>query len=180
MAEKDAVVQGYAEALLSVAEAEGVLETVEDELFRFAKVVEKQGKLRDALTDPGLPFDRKRAVLQDLLGERASPHTLNLLAFLVEQGRARELGRIIQGVAEEAARRRERALAEVRTAVPLTANQRNRLREALSKASGRDVELKVLVDPSVVGGVEARVEEQVFDGTVRSRLRAAKERLGSM
>ena len=180
MVEKDAVVQGYAEALLSVAEAEGVLETVEDELFRFAKVVEKQGKLRDALTDPGLPFERKRAVLQDLLGERASLHTLNLLAFLVEQGRARELGRIIQGVAEEAARRRERALAEVRTAVPLTGPQRNRLREALSKASGRDVELKVLVDPSVVGGVEARVGEQVFDGTVRSRLRAAKERLGSM
>jgi len=180
MAEKDAVVQGYAEAILTVAEAEGVLETVEDELFRFAKVVEKQGKLRDALTDPGLPFERKRAVLHDLLGERASPHTLNLLGFLIEQGRARELGRIIQGVAEEAARRRERALAEVRTAVPLTATQRNRLREALSKASGRDVELKVLVDPSVVGGVEARVGEQVFDGTVRSRLRAAKERLGSM
>lgn len=176
---KDRLVRGYAQAVLAVAEAEGELEAVEDQLFRFAEAVGRNASLREALTDAALPAERKRAVLADLL-QGASPHTVNLLGFLVEQGRARELERIVRTVAELAAERRRRVLAEVRTAVPVSEERRRRLEEALSAATGREVEVKVVVDPAVIGGVVARVGDEVFDGTVRSRLERAREVLGSV
>ena len=175
--DRDRLVKGYAQALFVVAEAEGALEQVEDELYRFGKALESAPDLRDALTDPALPPDRKRAVLDELLEGRANPHTLNLLAFLVEQGRARDLQRIVTALAEVAAERRRKAVAEVRAAVPLDDDQRSRLAEALSKATGKDIELKVLVDPNVIGGVVARVGDQVFDGSVRRKLEIAREQL---
>jgi F-type H+-transporting ATPase subunit delta len=180
MADKDRLVNGYAQALFAIAEAEGTLETVEDELFRFGKAVEREPALRDALVDPSLPVDRKKAILQDLLGDRASPHTLGLLGFIVEQGRAKDLSRIAAALAEVAAERRRKAVAEVRVAIPLDAARRERLQEALAGATDRDVELKVLVDPAVIGGVVARVGDQVFDGTIRRRLDLARERLGQV
>jgi F-type H+-transporting ATPase subunit delta len=176
VARKEAI-RGYAEAMFSVAEAEDALEPVEDELFRFARALEREQGLRDALADPALPAERKRAVLEEILGRRANPVTVNLLGFLVEQGRARDLPAIVDELVALAAERRQAAVAEVRTAVPLDAEHRERLAEALGKATGKKVELKVVVDPSVVGGVVARVGDQVIDGTVRRRLELARERL---
>ena len=180
MAERDAVVQGYAQALFSVAAAEGELEQVEDELFRFGRTVEADGRLREALTDPGLPAERKKGLLHELLGPKASRHTVSLLAFLVDQGRARDLPRIIDALSEVAAERRRRAVAEVRVAVPLGQEHRRRLAESLSNATGKDIELRVLVDPSVIGGVVARVGDQVFDGSIRRKLELAREQLATM
>ena len=75
---------------------------------------------------------------------------------------------------------REHALAEVRTAVDLTAEQRDAWPQALSHATGRKVDVKVVVDPSVIGGVVARVGDEVFDGSIASRLEDAKQALGSV
>ena len=179
MATKDEIVRGYAQALLAVAEAEEDLGTVEDELFAFAKTVEGNARLREALTDPALPPENKRAVVKELLGDRANPHTVSILGFLIEQGRAKELGRILEGLGELAAERRKHVVAEVRSAVPLSQERRKKLAEALSKATGKNVEIKVVIDPAVIGGVLARVGDEVFDGTVRTRLEDARERLGS-
>jgi F-type H+-transporting ATPase subunit delta len=176
---RDQIVRGYAQALLAVAEAEDDLGTVEDELFAFAKEVERDGRLSQALTDPAFPAENKRALVNELLGERANTHTVSILGFLIEQGRARELGRIVEGLAELAAERRRHVVAEVRSAVPLTLERRKKLAAALSKATGKNVEIKVLIDPSVIGGVHARVGDEVFDGTVRTRLNEARERLES-
>jgi F-type H+-transporting ATPase subunit delta len=161
-----------------MAEAEGSLDAVEDELYRFARTVEHQPELREALTDPALPPERKKAVVHDLLGTRANPQTVNLLGFLVEQGLARDLSRIVDTLARLAAERRQRSVAEIHTAVPLDAGRRARLAEALTRATGRTVELKVLVDSSVIGGVMARVGDQVFDGTVKRKLELARQQLG--
>jgi F-type H+-transporting ATPase subunit delta len=177
MAKRDALVQGYARALFAIAEAEGNLADVEDELFAFGKALESDAALREALTDPALPAERKKAVLEELLGDKASTDTVGLLGFLIDQGKARDLPQIAQALAQVAAERRHKALAEVRTAVPLDEDRRARLAEALSHATGRDVELKVLVDPSVVGGVVARVGDEVFDGTLRRKLELAREQL---
>jgi F-type H+-transporting ATPase subunit delta len=171
------MIQGYATALFAVAEAEGSLEEVEDDLFQFGRAIEREGRLREALTDPQLPADRKKAVIQDLLGGKANPHTVNLLGFLIEQGRAKDLPRIVQALMEMAAERRRRAVAEVRTAIPLDEQRRARLIEALGRASGKEVELRSLVDPAVIGGVVARVGDQVFDGTIRRKLELAREQL---
>lgn len=180
MAERETLIRGYAQALFAVAEAEGQLEQVEDELYRFGEAVEKQPKLREALTDPALPGERKKAAIEELLGTNSSPHTTGLLAFLVEQGRAKDLPRILQAMAELAAERRRKALAEVRTAVPLDAKRRDQLAKALSKATGKDIELKVLVDPTVIGGVVARVGDQVFDGSVRRKFELARQQLAQV
>ena len=182
MADRDraARVRGYAQALFAVAEAEGSLDAVEDELFAFAKAVQREARLRDALTDPALPAERKRAVVQDLLGERASPHTTNLIGFVIEQGRARELEKIIESLVDVAAERRQHKVAEVRSASPLSERQRRALEQALSRATGLSVEVKSVVDTSVIGGVVAVIGDEVFDGTVRTRLQQVRELLGSM
>lgn len=177
MAGKDALLQGYAEALYAFAEAEGELAAVEDELYAFAKALETESRLREALTDPGLPEENKKDLVRDVLGERANPNTLNALGFLIDQGRAREIGAIVQALAEVATERRAHQLAEVRSAVPLDEAQRGRLAEALSRATGRQVEVKVVVDPTVVGGLVAKVGDEVFDGSIRSRLEEARGRL---
>jgi F-type H+-transporting ATPase subunit delta len=177
---RDEAIRGYAQALFSVADAEEVLDEVEDELFRFARTLEQHPDLRAALTDIHLPPERKRAVLEEILGDRANPHTVNLLAFVVEQGRARELEAIVDGLAQLAAERRQSVVAEVRTAVPLDAARRSKLEKALQAATGKRIEMKVVVDPSVVGGVVVRVGDQVIDGSVRRRLELARERLSEV
>jgi F-type H+-transporting ATPase subunit delta len=178
VARTDALAKGYARAMLAIAEAEGTLADVEDELYAFGKAVETDPALREALTDPALPADRKKAVIEELLGSRASATTVRLLDFLIEQGRARDIPKIAEAVAAVAAERRHQALAEVRTAVPLDDERRARLAEALSHATGKEIELKVMVDPSVIGGVMARVGDEVFDGTLRRKLDLAREQLG--
>jgi F-type H+-transporting ATPase subunit delta len=177
VAQKDRVVQGYARALFAVADAEGELDRVEDELYRFGKSVEDQPKLREALIDPSLPPDRKIAVIREILENKASRHTIALLGFLVEEGRTKDLPAILESLAQVVAVQRSKAVAEVRSAVPLDEQRRTKLAKALSKASGKDVELKVLVDPSLVGGILARVGDQVFDGSVRRKLEMARDQL---
>jgi F-type H+-transporting ATPase subunit delta len=177
MARREQLIQGYAQALFSVAEAEGALDAVGDELFRFARALERQRKLRDALTDIQLPHERKRKLLVDILGKKANPHTVNLLTFVVEQGRARDLGAIVDELVRLAAERRQHAVAEVRTAIPLSDPQRRRLAAALSKASGKRVELKVVVDPdAVIGGVVGRGGETVMGRSIRPRHDLGRER----
>jgi F-type H+-transporting ATPase subunit delta len=177
VAERDKVIHGYAGALFTVADAEGELDRVEDELYRFGKEVEGQPKLREALTDPALPAERKKSVIAEILAGKASRHTVAMLGFLLEQGKAKDLPKIMEALAQVAAEQRNRAVAEVRSAVPLDEQRRTKLARALSKASGRDVEIKVLVDPSLMGGVVARVGDQVFDGSVRRKLEMAREQL---
>lgn len=177
MAERDEVLRGYADALFAVAEAEGELDTVEAQLYAFARMLEQQARFREALVDPALPTENKRDLIRDAIGDRVNPIALNLLTFLVEQGRAHEAGLIIDTLAQVVAERRQRALAEVRSAVPLDQEQRERLQEALSEATGRQIELRVVVDPTVIGGVVARVGDEIFDGSVRTRLEEAKQHM---
>jgi len=179
MARDDELIRGYAEALFKVARAEGVLPTVEEELYGFAKALELNTPLRETLIDAALPAQTKKSVIADLVGDRANPVTVNLLGFVVDAGRARELPKIVEHLAEMAAGERDHVVAEVRSAVELTDAQRDRIGRALSHATGRTVDVKVVVDPSVVGGIVARVGDEVFDGSVSSRLESAKQHLGS-
>jgi F-type H+-transporting ATPase subunit delta len=134
--------------------------------------------LRDALIDPNVPADHRAKMIEELLGSKASPHTVNLIAFVVQQGRARDLSAIIDSLVQLAAEERKKAVAEVRTAVPLDGEQRQKLERALHEATGKDITLKVIVDPSVVGGLIARVGDMIFDASVRRRLDLVKEHFG--
>jgi F-type H+-transporting ATPase subunit delta len=175
----DDLIRGYAQAIFRIAEAEGSLERVSDELFHFAKALERSHELRSTLTDIAVPADRKAAVINELVGDRASELTQHVIDFVVAQGRARELGGIVEELASLAAEQSSRVLGEVRSAVPLDEEQRKRLNDALSKATGKTVDVKVVVDPSVVGGIYAKVGDQVIDATVRKRLEDLRESIGS-
>jgi F-type H+-transporting ATPase subunit delta len=164
----------YAEALFAVARAEGTLGEVEDELFRFSQVLQGSDELREALTDPRIPASRRQQIVEDLLGGKASDTTVALVSMVVGTGRARDLPDIIAKLVEMSAAEAQKEVAEVRSAVPLNDDQRKRLAEALNKATGKQVEVKVIVDPSVMGGIVAQVGDTVIDGSVRSRLEQLK------
>jgi F-type H+-transporting ATPase subunit delta len=180
LADKVTVVRGYAEGLFTIAEAEGELAAFEDELFSFAKSLERETALREALTDPALPVEQKKDLIRDLMGDRATQLTVSVLDLIIEQGRAKDLGRIIEELVRLAAERRRHVVAEVRSAVQLDEGQRERLAGALSRATGLAVEVKVVVDPSVIGGAVANIGDEVLDGTVRTRLMEARQHLSGM
>ena len=167
----------YAEALFSVARAEGTLGEVEDELFRFSQTLSGSDELRDALTDASIPASRRQQIVEDLLGGKASPTTVALVSMVVGTGRARELPAIIRRLVEMSAVEANKEVAEVRSAVPLSDDQRDRLAKALNEATGKQVEVKVVVDPSVLGGIVAQVGDTVIDGSVRSRLDQLRDAL---
>jgi len=163
-------VEGYAAALFEVARAEDALDRVGDELFRFSRAVDGNPELRSALTDPGTGDESKTALLRELLGDRAHPVTGRLLDLVVEGGHVRELTRIVDEFVAKASAAGQASVAEVRVATPITEEQRGRLAEALSQAKGRAVDVKVIVDPSVLGGVVTTIGNEVIDGSVRRRL----------
>jgi len=169
-------VDGYAAALFEVARAEGALAVVEEELFKLSDVLAQSDDLRATLTDTDLPSEKRQEIIQDLLGKaKATPITTSLVSFIVGAGHARDLPGIISSLVERAASDRQHAVAEIRSAVPLDEDQRKRLAAALSKNLGKEVEVKVHVDTSVLGGLSARVGDVVIDGTVRHRLDQLKE-----
>lgn len=163
-------VEAYAESVLGIVRAEGDLDEVTDELFRFARALEGNDDLWRALGDANLPASRRQQVVQDLLSGRASPVTTAVVSLLVGVGRARDIPAVVDLVVARAAEERQKEVAEVRSAVDLTDEQRTRLAAALRSATGKQVEVKVVVDPSVLGGVVATIGDTVIDGSVRRRL----------
>jgi len=164
----------YASALLEVARSEGALTDVEDELFRFSRLLEGNDELRTTLTDAGLPVSRRQQIVEDLLDGRANPVTTSLISMVVGTGRARDLLAIVDQLVTLSAAEANKEVAEVRSAIDLTADQRQRLAAALETATGKTVELKVIVDPSVLGGLIAQVGDTVIDGSVKTSLAQLK------
>jgi F-type H+-transporting ATPase subunit delta len=162
-------INGYAKGFLEVARAEGMLDVVEAELFSIAEAFDNAPELRSALTDPQLPVDKKSAIVDELLEGKASSLTVGLVRLLVDQGRASELASIARALVEGAASSRDHAVAEIRSAVPLDDETVERLAAALGKATGKQLEVKVIVDESVVGGIVARVGDTVIDGSIANR-----------
>jgi len=165
----------YAAALLEIAKAEGSLETVEDELFKVARTLEANDQLLLTLTDQAIPVERRQGIVEDLFGGKASSVTTALVSFLVGVGRGRDLPAIIDKLVDEAAQERHQAVAEVRSTVPLTEDQRDRLATALGQATGKHVSVKVIIDPDIKGGLVARVGDTVIDGSIRHRLDQLKQ-----
>jgi F-type H+-transporting ATPase subunit delta len=116
-------------------------------------------------------------VIEELLGDKSSSHTRDIAAFVVAQARAGQMSEIASAVAELAAEAREKVLAEVLTAVELDDETRQKLADALSRATGKQVDVKVLLDPTVVGGFYAKIGDQVIDATIRRRLQELREQL---
>jgi F-type H+-transporting ATPase subunit delta len=115
--------------------------------------------------------------VEDLLGGKVTGTTTQLISMVVGSGRTRDLPAIVDKLVARASTAKHLEVAEVRTAVALTADQEARLAAALANTTGKQVNLKVIVDPSVLGGLVATVGDTVIDGTVRTRIEQLKSRL---
>jgi F-type H+-transporting ATPase subunit delta len=160
----------YAQAVVALARGEGALDTVEDELLTLARAVEGNDELRRQLTDAQLPVANRLTFVESAALRAAHPATRTALAMIIAAERAGELGTIAYEVARAAAAGRDEELAEVHVAVALDEPRKAALKQALERATGKKLDLKVYVDESVVGGVRARIGDTVIDGSLARRL----------
>ncbi|MQA94036.1 MAG: F0F1 ATP synthase subunit delta [Streptosporangiales bacterium] len=165
----------YAEAL--AAEQAGELDELEDELFRFSRIVESEPRLRTALTDVGAPVERRVELVERLLDGKTSAFTRRLIGAVVARPRGRSLEAGLATYGRLVAERRQRLVALARVAGPLTEEQRERLVRVLTTAYGHEVHLNVEIDPTVVGGLSIQVGDEVIDGTIAGRLEEVRRRL---
>ncbi|WP_432191433.1 F0F1 ATP synthase subunit delta [Streptomyces sp. bgisy027] len=164
---------------LTAAQRAGTLDDVEDELFRFGRIVSSSTELRAALTDRAAATSAKRELLRSLLGGRAKATTERLVTRLVTAPRGRSLESGLESLSKLAAERRERLVAVVTTAVPLSDTQKRRLGAALGKFYGHTMHLNIDVDPEVVGGIRVQVGDEVINGSLADRIEDAGRRLAS-
>jgi F-type H+-transporting ATPase subunit delta len=162
---------------LGGADAAGVLDEVEDELFRFGRILEAQPELRAALTDRNLPPEVKRELLHALLDGKVTDATFHLLERAVLEPRGRTIERALSDLSNLAAARRDRLIARVTSATDLSEDERNGLTEALGRAFGREIRIQVVVDPSLIGGLTVRIGDELIDASVARQLDDARRRL---
>ncbi|MFG2295617.1 F0F1 ATP synthase subunit delta [Streptomyces sp. NPDC048603] len=162
---------------LTAAQGAGTLDDVEDELFRFGRILASNTELRAALTDKAASGTAKGELLRSLLGGKANATTERLVARLVTQPRGRSLEAGLESLSKLAAERRNRVVATVTTAVPLSDVQKQRLGAVLAKLYGREMHLNLDVDPEVLGGITVRVGDEVIDGSIAERLAEASRRM---
>jgi F-type H+-transporting ATPase subunit delta len=173
----DAVELLARQVLLTVAEQDGSLEDVEDELFRFGRILDAQPRLRELLADEYTPVDRRVALLDQLVANKVRPVTLALLRQAVRVPRGRSLDVVVGRLAELAADRRNRSVAHVTAAMALSAEQEQRLATALSNIFGRAVSIQVELDPDLLGGLVIRIGDEVINGSIAARLAKARQEL---
>jgi F-type H+-transporting ATPase subunit delta len=165
------------ESLLAQAEANGEIDRVEDELFRFERIVAGNPDLRDRLTNRQGDAQAKAGVISQLLEGRTSETTVRLARQAVLATRGRKLDRTLEGYLALASRRREQVTAVVTAATELTPQQRERLGAALHTIYGKSIVLQVVLDPQVLGGIRVQVGDEVVDGTVLRRLDEARRHI---
>jgi F-type H+-transporting ATPase subunit delta len=161
------------------AEADHRIDDLEDELFRFSRVVEGEPALRGALASPGLPDERKLGLVEALLDGKVTPATLTLVTELVVRPRGRSLEGGLAEYGRLVAQRRQRLVAHVRTPAELSEAQRTRLAAVLAAAYGHDVHLNIELDPTVIGGLSIQIGDEIIDGTIAGRLDDVRRRLGT-
>jgi F-type H+-transporting ATPase subunit delta len=173
----DAIEEAAVNALLASAEAAGALEKVETELFSVERIIANESELHTALDLRSSLPSARTALAQAVFGPRLSPFTLTLVDRASSAPRGRRFAKIVATYVKVAAARRAQTVAHVTAATALSADQRERLAAALSRAYGREIRVNVTVDPSVIGGLKVRVADEVMDGSIIARVHDAQRRL---
>jgi F-type H+-transporting ATPase subunit delta len=165
------------DSLLGAAEKRGELAEVEDELFRFERVLAVESRLTTLLDEMSVAPERRVRLLHNVLDGKVTPVTLALLEHAVASTRRRSIEAAIDDLLEAAAARQSRSVARVISAVPLTDAQESRLSSVLERMYGRPIAIRSAVEPAVQGGLVIRVGDEVIDGSVASRFAAARKAL---
>ncbi|WP_433369629.1 F0F1 ATP synthase subunit delta [Actinoplanes sp. CA-142083] len=164
-----------ADILLRSAEKAGTLADVEDELFRFAQIVSGNARLAVTLGDPSAPTPLRVKLVEDLLKGKAQPATVRLVEVGLEGFGGRSFESSLTRLVELTAAKRDREVAYVTVARPLSDDDEQALAAKLSDIYDRPVSLKVVVDPAIIGGVSVRVGADLYDGTILRRLNTARQ-----
>jgi F-type H+-transporting ATPase subunit delta len=172
----DALDQLSVEAEVAYADSRRKLDDLEDELFRLDRIVAAERGLSETLSDRRIPVAARQELLGGLLQGKADPVTVRLAERAVD-GRGRSFAAAMRSYQVAAAARRNASIATVRVATDLTEAERTRLATALGRQYGRDIQLNVIVDPAVVGGVRVDIGDEVIDGTIAARLDEAQRRI---
>ncbi len=162
--------RGFAERVFEGVSEQSAVDGIEDDLFRLARLAESRPELGAALSGPEAPLPARLQVLEELLRDKVGADTIALAGYVLRCGRSRDLVGALDYLVELAAAERGRRVAHVKAAVALDDDERARLAEALGARMRRPVELRVVVDPAVLGGLDVAVGDTVIDGTVRHRL----------
>lgn len=165
------------EVLLGAAEQAGQLDAVEDELFRFERILDGDSRLTTLLDDYSADATRRADLVGSLLSGKASDTTTRLLQHAVSSQRKRSIMHALDDLLELATRRRDRSTARVISAVPLTATQERQLGRALTDMYGRTITVRTAVEPSIRGGLVVRIGDELIDGSILARLNGAKAAL---
>ncbi|WP_236794951.1 F0F1 ATP synthase subunit delta [Amycolatopsis sp. GM8] len=164
-------------ALLTSAEKAGNLDTVEDELFRIARIVVGEPELEQALSDAMAPVAAKRKLVRELLDGKVGAVSLALVEQVVARRTGRGVGFGLDQLVKLAAERRRRSVAYVVSASALSAQQQDQLAEKLHGIYGRPIALHVEVDPRLGGGLVVRVGDEVIDGSAAGRIATLRRQL---
>ena len=171
----------YARALFDVAVAERTdLQQLEAELSAFAGLFTAHPDLEKVLLNPAIPAPRKRVLVAEI-GRRMSlaPVLSKLMVLLAERDRLIILPDLVAAYRDRLLKYRHVVRAEVTTAAPLGADRAAAIEQSLARATGRTVALETRVDPSLIGGMVARVNDTVYDGSLTRQLQKIRERLGA-
>jgi F-type H+-transporting ATPase subunit delta len=158
----------------AVAEKQGVLDEVEDELFRFERILDAEGQLATLLDDPNAGLERRVGLLDAVIANKVHVLTKALLNHAVESLNKRTIGTSVHNLLDMAGARRSRSVARVLSAIELTAGQQQRLASALTELYGRSITVLTAVDPGVRGGLVVRVGDEIIDGSVAARLASVR------
>jgi F-type H+-transporting ATPase subunit delta len=174
-----AAARRYARALFDVSRAERLdVEKVSGELSGAAALLTGNEALHRVLVNPAIPAARKRGVIEQLLAlSPVTPVLAKLLLLLAERDRLGLVPDLVEAYRARLMEHQQVVRAEVTTAAALPADRVTALQEGLARLTGREVQLDVRVDPSIVGGAIARVGSTVYDGSVTTQLEKIKERL---
>lgn len=163
-------------ALVRAADAAGQGDRIDDELFAFERAVATSTQLRDALADESRSVADRQQLIELLLDGKAAPITVRLAREALAGDRAHVVAAIDELI-EIAAEARNRKVATIRTAYPISSAQQDRLRATLGRDAGSEVHLNVIVDPTLVGGLLVEIGDDVIDGTVGTRLDDVRRRI---
>jgi F-type H+-transporting ATPase subunit delta len=175
----DAAEQLAALAIVETADAGGQLDELEDELFRFGRIVNATPDLRAILSSPFSSGAGKQALISELLDGKVTAPTLRLIVQAAVHPRGRSLDASLAEYARLAAQRRARLVAEVHVATGLTDSQRSRLAAALAAAYGHEVHLNVVLDPDVIGGISIKTGDELIDGSMAARIASLRRRMAA-
>jgi F-type H+-transporting ATPase subunit delta len=171
-----AAIRRYAQAVFEMADQQGALDAWERDLSALAGAFENP-QVAAFFESPQITASQKRAAADEIIGPAGQTLARNLIGLLVERGRIGALPQLYTAFHDRMLERQGIAVGEVTTAVPLGPEELALVRQRLGALLGKEIEIRTVVDPNIIGGIVARVGDQLIDGSVIGQLRKLRERL---